>query len=81
MFTFRLLGGMFALLGAFVISLLTKIEMTSMMAMLAFILTVDSLILDWINYIYMKEVVDQMSKQSEELEKRNKEDDGSDTGS
>lgn len=66
----RGLGVVLGLIMAFVISLLTHIEFSAMLAMCAFILAADSKINDYLSMLYMRALYKNLEQQTKESEKR-----------
>ena len=76
MHIYRGLGIIFSLLLAFFIASLTNINVINIMSIIAFVLSIDTVISDFITKIYMKAMYKQMEKIFLESEKRRENSDG-----
>lgn len=74
MFILRLLSGMFALLIAFVTSLMTKIDFIYITTLFSFVMIVDHMVCHMLERMYMQAVMGSITD-----EKKDKDKDGSNT--
>lgn len=70
MFVYRFAGVCVALVIAFFISTLTKLELPIVLAIIAFVLSIDNAIVKVFTHIYMESVLKEMEKVDEENRKR-----------
>lgn len=64
MYILRFLAVLLALIIAFVVSLLSKIDLINIMAIIAFILTVDHIAWTYLSNIYLRAVLGDIEKQT-----------------